>query len=236
MAKAVKEDADVAKYAEASKSFSEITDYVDAYRALRGANSLRKVKNTGNVGTRLWKAYKATTTGNKIIDRGARIVSRSSSFSGRVRDWLFNSTMRNIGKLGRLESKAGALYGAIRIAGGMYDWAETSTGDFTNGVQFKPLLLLSADDIDGQENVVNYGMWLLWQGDSTSAEDDDAAYLQATDFAEKFHNDLIETMNEDNNHTCDVDIYVVRPILRNPDTDPELYYLIMNDEPWSTNE
>ena len=95
---------------------------------------------------------------------------------------------------------------------------------------------MSADDIAGQENVVNYGMWLLFAGDSTNAEDDNAAYLQAMDFAQKFHEDLME-VQDNKNSPCNVDIFVVRPILRNPDTDtPELFYLIMNDEPWTTNE
>ena len=117
----------------------------------------------------------------------------------------------------------------------MYDWAETSTGDYTSGIQFKPLLLLSADDIEGQENVVNHGMWLLWQGDTYSASDDDAAYLQAMDFAEKFYRDLLDVQSETNDNSCNVDIYVVRPIIRNPgEPNAELYYLIMNDTPWST--
>jgi hypothetical protein len=80
-------------------------------------------------------------------------------------------------------------------------------------------------------------MWLMWAGDATSPTDDDAAYLQAFDFADKFHIDLLETMDETNNHACNVDIYVVRPILRNPDKEnPEMYYLIMNDKPWTTSE
>ena len=119
----------------------------------------------------------------------------------------------------------------------MYDWTETSTGDFTSGIEFKPLLLLSADDLEGQENVVNYGMWLMWAGDATTAADDDAAYLQAFDFADKFHMDLLETMDDKNSTACNVDIYVVRPVLRNPGGDnPELYYLVMNDQPWTTAE
>lgn len=155
--------------------------------------------------------------------------------TGRLRDWLFHSSMKNIGKLGRMEEKAGLLYGAMKFAGDMYDWSETSTGDFTSGIEFKPLLLLSADDIKGQENVVNHGMWLLWQGDTYSASDDDAAYLQAMDFAEKFYRDLLDVQSETNDNSCNVDIYVVRPIIRNPgEPNAELYYLIMNDTPWST--
>lgn len=103
-------------------------------------------------------------------------------------------------------------------------------------VDFSPFLLLSADDIQGQENVINYGMWLMWAGDSVSAADDDAAYLQAMDFAAKFYEDLKEHQGNSNS-PCNVDIFVVRPILRNPGTEAAaLYYLIMNDTPWTTNE
>ena len=98
------------------------------------------------------------------------------------------------------------------------------------------MLLLSADDIAGQEDTINYGMWLMWMGDSTSATDDDAAYLQVMDFAAKFYEDLYELQRESNS-PCNVDIFVVRPVLRNPASDDaELYYLVMNDEPWTTNK
>ena len=76
-------------------------------------------------------------------------------------------------------------------------------------------------------------MWLMWEGDTYSRADDDAAYLQAMDFATKFYLDLSEYQGY-NASPCNIDIYVVHPILRNPGTDPELYYLIMNDIPWST--
>ena len=235
MRAATKADKNVEKYADASKAYSEIREYANAYRNLKTTDNLRKTTKTGNIATRAWKAFRATGKGNKIIDRGSRIA-RSSMKSGRLREWLFNSTLRNIGTLGRLEAAGGLLYGIVNFAGDMYDWTETSTGDYTNNIEFKPLLLLSADDLEGQENVVNYGMWLLWSGDATSAADDDAAYLQSMDFADKFHYDLISTMEEKGNHACDVDIYVVRPIIRNPDNDPQLYYLVMNDTPWTTAE
>ena len=77
----------------------------------------------------------------------------------------------------------------------------------------------------------------MWAGDSYSAADDDSAYLQAMDFANKFHYNLDKIQNDTNDFACDVDIYVVRPIIRNPGTEnPELYYLIMNDEPWTTRD
>lgn len=220
---------DVKKYKKATKSFSEINKYRRNLRSLR-------TPQRGNIIARGWRALRAANTGNKTLSRGARIA-RSSSTSGRIRDWLFNSTMRNMGMLAKVEAAGGLLYGALKFAGDMYDWTETSTGEFTNNVDFAPLLLLSADDLQGQENVVNYGMWLMWLGDSISAADDDAAYLQAMDTATKFHQDLSELQDEKNEYPCDIDIYVVRPIMQNPGTENvAIYYLIMNDEPWTTHQ
>lgn len=224
-----KTEEDVKKYKKATQSFSEINKYRRNLRSLR-------TPQRGNIIARGWRALRAANTGNKTLSRGARIA-RSSSTSGRIRDWLFNSTMRNMGMLAKVEAGGGLLYGALKFAGDMYDWTETSTGEFTNNVDFAPLLLLSADDLQGQENVVNYGMWLMWLGDSISPADDDAAYLQAMDTATKFHQDLSELQDEKNEHPCDVDIYVVRPILQNPGTEnTAIYYLIMNDEPWTTHQ
>lgn len=220
---------DVAKYRKAIASFKEINKYRNALRGIHNAKR-------GNIVVRAWRGLRAANTGGKAINKGARIA-RSSAASSRVRDWLFNSTLQAGGMLARMERQGGLIYGALKFVGGMYDWTETTTDEYTSGVEFAPLLLLSADDLDGgQDNVVNHGMWLMWLGDSTSAADDDAAYLQAMDTAEKFWQDLNAVQERENVHACDVDIYVVRPILRNPGTDnAELYYLIMNDIPWTTH-
>lgn len=219
-------DDNVKQYKQAAETYKQLNQY---RRALRGM----KIAQRGNVVARAYRATKAAMTGNKLINRGAKIA-RASTRSGRIRDWLFNSTLRNAGTLAKMEAAGGLVYGILKFAGDMYDWTETSTGEFTSGVEFSPLLLLSADDLAGQENVINHGMWLMWAGDATNVADDDAAYLQALDFAEKFHQDLSE-IQDDTNAPCDIDIYVVRPVIRNPGTETaELYYLIMNDEPWST--
>lgn len=221
-------DDNVKKYRQATETFSSLNQYRRALRSLRPAQR-------GNIIVRAWRAVKAANTGGKQL-RSAAKVARSSTLSGRIRDWLFRSTMTNIRMLGRLERTGGFIYGALNFIGGMYDWTETSTGDFTSGIEFKPLTLLSADDLQGQENVVNHGMWLMWAGDAYSAADDDAAFLQAMDFANKFHFNLDELQKSENDYPCNVDIYVVRPIIRNPGSEnPELYYLVMNDEPWTTN-
>lgn len=222
-------DDNVKQFKQAGESFAALNKYRHTLRGIRNAQR-------GNIIARTWRAMRAANTGGRALNRGAR-VARSSMKSGRIRDWLFQSTMRNAGKLAKLEAAGGLVYGTLKFVGGMYDWTETSTGDFTSGIEFAPLLLLSADDLSGQENVVNHGMWLLWMGDSVSAADDDAAYLQAMDTAAKFHQDLTETQSDEGIHPCDVDIYVVRPVVRNPgEENSGLYYLIMNDEPWSTRE
>ena len=222
---------DVKKYRDATRSYSELNAYRHSLRGLRAIRGAQR----GNIIARTVPATKSAWTGTKKINAAAKL-GRSGKIATRARDWLFNSTMKNIGTLGKMQATGGLLYGAIKFAGDMYDWTETSTGDYTSGVEFAPLLLLSADDLQGQENVVNHGMWLMWAGDSVSAADDDAAYLQAMDFAAKFHQDLSEHQNSTAS-PCDVDIFVVRPVLRNPGSDnPELYYLIMNDQPWTTNE
>ncbi len=234
--KTLEKNADVKKYKDASKTYSDLNQY---RHALRGVNPLAKMAKRGNVitrATRVTKGVKAAFSGNKLINHGAKL-GRSGKLSGQIRDWLFHSTLQNAGRLAAMETAGGAIFGALGTIGGLfYDFTETSTGEFTSGVDFKPLLLLSADDIAGQEDKINYGMWIMWLGDSLSSTDDDAAYLQAMDFAAKFYEDLYELQDE-TNKPCNVDIFVVRPVLRNPGTNnTELYYLVMNDEPWSTNK
>jgi hypothetical protein len=233
--KTIENSDDVKKYIKQADAYSDLQKY---RKTLQGARAITKQAKRGNVftrGVKLIKATHAAFNGNKILAKGAK-AARASKLSTRVKDWLFHSTLKNASTLAKMTASTGLLYGTLKFVGNMYDFTETSTGDFTNNVDFKPLLLLSADDIKGQENVVNYGMWLMWAGDSMNPADDDAAYLQAMDFAAKFHEDLMEVQN-DTNSPCNVDIYVVRPVLRGIDTDTsELYYLIMNDTPWTTNQ
>lgn len=226
---------DVSEYNKARKQYHELKQHMINIKRLTTPS-----KQTGNVvarsAKRTWeiaKGIKAAWSGGSLI-RKARKLGKASKFSGQARDWLFNTTLKNLGRLSKAFATTGIGYSVLKGIGDMWDFTETSTGEFTNNIEFKPLLLLSADDIPEYENVVNYGMWLLWKGHSFSAADDDAAFLQAMDFAGKFHEDLMEVQGETNS-PCNVDIYVVRPIIRNPDSpDAQLYYLIMNDQPWTT--
>lgn len=222
-------DDNVRQYRQYSETFTSLNEYRRALRVLRPAQR-------GNIIAKTWRFVKNANTGGKQL-RNAAKVAKSSTLSGRIRDWLFQSSLSNIGALAKLESTGGLLYGALKFVGGMYDWTETSTGEFTSDIEFKPLTLLSADDLQGQENEINHGMWFMWVGDSYSAADDDVAFLQAMDFANKFHFNLDEMQKSQNDYPCNVDIYVVRPIIRNPGSqNPELYFLVMNDEPWTTRE
>ena len=162
-------DDNVRQYRNATNAFTSLNQYRRTLRSLR-------TPQRGNIIARAWRAIRAANTGGKTI-RNAEKIARSSTLSGQIRDWLFQSTLTNAGALARLERTGGFIYGALRFFGGMYDWTETSTGEFTSGIDFKPLTLLSADDLQGQENVINHGMWLMWAGNAYSAADDDAAYL-----------------------------------------------------------
>jgi hypothetical protein len=241
IAKGLENTNDVKKYKDAVATFGKLQDLRRGMKAWkipqRGNVIARGFRNAKNV----WKSARAITGGNAVIDNAAKI-GRAGLKSGKIRDWLFQSTLKNAGRLAKMERSAGALYGAMKFAGDVYDWTEAATGEFTSNIEFKPLGLLSADDLTGQENVVNHGMWLMWAGDSVSPMDDDAAFLQAMDFANKFHQDMDEIQDEFSDSRasdtmCDVDIYVVRPIVRNPDSDDaQLFYLIMNDVPWKIRQ
>ena len=233
MATLAKNDKNVAEYA---KQFNELENVIAYSKQLKAIKNAR----TGNIITRTWQGLKnarqsakAAYGGGKTLDRASK-VARQASKSGRARDWLFHSSMRNAARVTRVAANVTALSFVVELIGGFYDWTTNVSDEFTNGIEMNPLLLLSADSLDEYDNVVNYGMWLMWSGDTTSVADDDAAYLQAMDFAQKFYQDLTQVQNETGRHACDVDIYVVRPVIRNPNTDSqELYLLVMNDEPWS---
>ena len=237
----VKTSKNVKKYKEAADTFTEVMKYRRALRAFKRpqtgnilVRNLKKLKAAG-------KTLKASNNGAKMLKKAGRVArSGMSSRSAKIGDWLFDATLKHGARLGRFTRDVGLVYGAITFLGDMYDYTSTTSKEFSNGIEFKPLCLLSADDLEGHENEVNYGMWLMWEGNSTDSADDDAAYLQAMDFASKFYYQLDEYQDE-HGAECNVDIYVVRPIIRLDETnttDPkgELFYLFMNEIPWSTAE
>ena len=237
----VKASKDVAKFKNQADIFREVWKYrqqLSAFRRPQTGNIIvRNLKKIGGFG----KSFKAANTGAKELNRAARVARAGmSSRSARMADWLMDATLKHGARLAKFESKVGGIYGVVAFLGDMWDKTSNTSKEFSNGIEFKPLCLLSADDLQGQENVVNYGMWLMWTGNSTDIADDDAAYLQAMDFATKFYYQLDEYQDE-HGAQCNVDIYVVRPIIRLDETnvdDPhgEMFYLFMNEIPWSTAE
>ncbi|MFQ6777799.1 MAG: hypothetical protein ACLRFI_00680 [Alphaproteobacteria bacterium] len=234
---------DVKKYKQVKNAKGDLAKYlnklVKTKKLLLGAKrGNMPVRNTFKNIKTLARGTHAALTGGKKINKTTKIARGSmSGLATKTKDFLFHQTLQFGSMLGMAGFYSGALYGVLKFAGDMYDKTSDSSTEFTNNIEFKPLLLLSADDIQGQENVVNYGMWFMWHGDAYSAEDDDAAFLQSMDFAEKFYQDLKVFQHDNNSHACDIDIFVVRPVIRNPgDENPELYYLIMNDEPWTTHD
>ena len=227
---------DVKKYKELSNAERELAH--TAYLLRQGKVAWRA--NRGLLPVRAYRAVRATREGIKSaknMNKAVKVVrANTSGISAKVNDWLFHNTMKNITAISKVPSTISGWGTLGKVALDMYDYTDVSTGDYTNNIDLKPFLLLGADNLPGYENIVNHGMWLFWAGSSTSAADDDAAFLQAMSFAEKFHQDLVDVQDEAGIAACDVDIYVVRPIIRNPGTEKqELYYLFMNDTPWTTN-
>ena len=239
--KIASESKDVKLYQESANAFSDVMNY------RRNLKSFRRPQ-TGNFITKPLKQTWAYAKSAHAINNGAKMMTKAgktaragmSSRSTKIKSWLMDETLKHGARLARFERDAGILYGAVSFIGDMYDKTSATSKEFSNGIEFKPLCLLSADDLEGQENKVNYGMWLMWVGDSTDTSEDDVAYLQAMDFASKFFYALDEYQDE-NGVNCNVDIYVVRPIIRLDETNPdnpsgELFYLFTNEIPWSTAE
>ena len=234
-----KEAEELAKASEDVEKYKEAAETLQDLMKFRRELTAYKRPITGNIITRALKSLRASNKGADIIAKANKVGRAGmSSTSAKIGDWLFEMTLKHGARFGRFERDVSMLYGAVTFLADMYDHTSNTSQEFTNGIEFKPLCLLSADDLQGYDNVVNYGMWLLWMGNSTDANDDDAAYLQAMDFATKFHYNLERTQDKDSTN-CNVDIYVVRPIIRLDETDPsnvkgEMFYLFMNDIPWTT--
>ena len=231
----------VDKYIENMEQIGEILKYhknLFAFKRPQTGNIItRNLKRVGAFG----KSLRAANTGAKTLRKAGKVARAGmSSRSAKIGHWLFDQTLKHGSRLAKFERDIGALYGVISFLGDMYDHTSNTSKEFSNGIEFKPLCLLSADDLAGQENVVNYGMWLMWTGNSTDPADDDAAYLQAMDFAAKFFYQLDEFQDE-HGAECNVDIYVVHPIIRLDETNldepaGEMFYLFMNEIPWTTAE
>ena len=170
----------VKQYKKTAESFSDVMKYRRNLRAFKrpqtGNIVTRNLKKIGTAG----KTLKAAQGGAKMMTKAGKFARAGmSSRSAKIGDWLIDSTLKHGARFARFERDLGGLYGAVVFLGDLYDRTSNTSQQYSNGIEFKPLCLLSADDLNGQENEVNYGMWLMWEGNSTDAADDDAAYLQA---------------------------------------------------------
>ncbi len=106
-----------------------------------------------------------------------------------------------------------------------FGYSSAST-EIMENVKFNSFGLLSADDLEGRDNVVSHGAWIQFE---ESGEINPADTLnEALAFAEAFQEDLSKINAED--PQCDVDIYVVQPGISNPEKlgTREVYYIIQN--------
>lgn len=222
----------VRTYEETAKQLGNFNDY------RRALNSMRRPQ-TGNVITRGLRTLRYADKGADIMNDAGKVARAGmSTRSAKINDWLFDATLKHGSRLARFERDVGLFYGMASLFFDLYDRTSSTSKQFSNGIEFKPLCLLFADNLKGEENEVNYGMWLMWTGDAIDPSIDDAAYLQAMDFASKFSYTLNEYQAE-NSHNCDVDIFVVRPIIRIDETNEnnpsgEMFYLFMNEIPWTS--
>nr|MBQ0090911.1 hypothetical protein [Candidatus Enterousia merdequi] len=202
----------VEKYIKQSEELEGILKYHNSLNAFRRPQTGNIItRNLKKIGAGI-KSIRAAKDGAKAMTKAGNVARAGmSSKSAKIKSWLMDNTLKHGARLGMATNKIGEVYGLVTVAkflGDMYDQTSNTSSEFSNGIEFKPFCLLSADDLEGQENVVNYGMWLMWVGNSTDENDDDAAYLQAMDFASKFYYQLDEFQDE-NTPNCNVDIYVV---------------------------
>ncbi|GHS98398.1 hypothetical protein FACS189421_06940 [Bacteroidia bacterium] len=244
--------------ARAAGRMDDVAKYSRQVEQLENLDDVRKYKAATTEARAVKTAVKTILTANKQIDKIAASAGKAGTRAGRIRDFLFRSTNSERGRAaleyrkdaafhtgakavdatGKVITGSAIVHGAEQFILNMYDYSVVDNGKFTSNIDFNAFGLLSADDLDGQENEFSHGMFLMWRGDSISPADDDAAFLLAMDFASKFHEDIMNTQDDLGaggraaTDMCNVDIYVVRPIIKNPGTDDSLYYLIMNDTPW----
>ena len=164
----VRMEKELKEFKKGTSQYEIMSKSIDAVRKMH-INEVSKVLKAGN---------KLTGAINKIsrIKANLKTAFRYSTRASTIRDYLFHSSLRNASRIAQAGESLAVLHFVLGLIGDFWDWTDVSSKKFTNDISMKPYLLLSADDIDGQDNEVNYGMWLMWSGDSTSPEDDDAAY------------------------------------------------------------
>ncbi len=160
---------------------------------------------------------------------------------------IFNSGA----SLGRTLAVGALAYGGVKTADSLSDKAHdifiailkangysTSSVPITDDPQYKDLKfnsfgLLSADDIEGHENDISHGTWLMFDklGEINSGDESNPgdAENEAAAFAEEFAKN-VRTANAET-PLCDVDIYVVQPVIGDPlnKGKKDIYYWLYTD-------
>ena len=101
---------DVKQYKKAVLEFGKLQD-------LRRGMKAWKIPQRGNVIARTWraaKALRALNRGEKTISSGAKI-GRAGMKSGKIRDWLFQSTLKKCGSFGKDGTASGPVICCIEI-------------------------------------------------------------------------------------------------------------------------
>lgn len=165
----------------------------------------------------LWRPWRLVATGAK------NIKPTIASTLGPGATWTKRFTTLAVG---------GAAVGANYIGREIiksFGYSSAAIQDPTTGdVEFNSFGLLSADDIEGRENVVSHGAWIAFDTVGTAETDD--ALNEAARFAEEFTKD-INTINAEDPQ-CNVDIYVVQPAISNPKKlkgERQIYYILMTN-------
>lgn len=107
-----------------------------------------------------------------------------------------------------------------------FGYSSAAVKNYADGVSFNSFGLLSADDLEGRENEVSHGAWLMFEESGEVNEGD--TLNEALAWAEDFTDQLNKINAQD--PQCDIDIYVVQPGISNASKlgTREIYYTIMN--------
>lgn len=128
-------------------------------------------------------------------------------------------------KKGLAIGAVGAAEGGIMLALAKAYGYSASSIELAKDVKFSGFGLLSADDLEGRENEVSHGAWIMVNDVN---DDDETSLDEAKRFAQELKDDIVSF---NNNGMCDIDIYVVQVAISNPQKmgKREAYYWL-----WST--
>lgn len=221
-----------AKAAQAGSSVAAKASRVDAIKALADAGVTVKagtrasqLKNIGNVVETAAKGIKPIAWTSAFTKPWRLIKPGISSLKPKNIQALYGPGVSWGQRLKRASLTVGGTALGVELIKA-FGYSSAAVNNYADGVSFNSFGLLSADDLEGRENVVSHGAWL--QIEEGGAVNEDDPLNEALAFAEAFTEDMIKINSED--PQCDVDIYVVQPGISNKDKlgVREIYYVIQN--------